>query len=126
MSLEDHTEAWRTAVAAALDGSRQVLTWAEADDLKKAGTLPSRYVLLNVEHRFGAPRHAAGRTPMRGYRLQVLIVGTEWECMWARDRLDGLTDARLSSLSSTPLTHENDTNTDDDDLLSRWTYASPA
>ena len=125
MSDRAQVAGWKAELSALFGGAREVLAYAEATKRQASGTLPTRYVLLSVMHRFGAPRNADGRTPMRGWRLILQVVGDEDEQAWTRERLDALQDRRVVALGTGLVSHESDEDRDGD-LLSMWTYATNA
>lgn len=122
MSDRAHVAAWKSAVSETT--GRATFTYSEAQAAKDKGLLPTRYVIIRVEHRVGPLPRACGVTPSRGWRLLLEIVGTETEVLYARERLDGLRDRSLSAIGASRLRFETDNWNDDDHLVSLWSYAT--
>lgn len=123
MSERTHAAAWRTAIGAVTGD----LVAYDYDDVP--APLPSVYALVTVSRRFGGEPRNHGKRPMIGWRLTTLAVGgTIDEARWAREKVHTLNETRNSTLASTLLTFESETEIEKDgdrySGITVWTYAT--
>ncbi len=120
-----HVAAWKTALDTPLG------QWAAYDYSEVPAPLPSIYVALTVNRRFGGEPRNTGRRPRTGWRLTTREVGrTEDEARWARNKVASLNETINATLGSSLLTFETQTDIEKDgdrySGLTIWTYATNA
>lgn len=118
-----HASAWRTAL------DSQLGDWSAYDYDDVPETLPSIYVLITVERRYGGDPRLCGRKALKGWRMTTRAVGrTVDEARWARERVAALEYSRVAISGASPLEFEDETTIEADadrfSGLTTWTYST--